>query len=74
MAHVDVARNTVEEIVPQEVLQRIMEELRRHGVRARVRLNHRGTPDIYIDYDDLDKLFQLCDRGVLSKEARELLC
>ncbi len=63
-----------EDVVPVEVLIRVVEELRRYGVRARVRPDYRGVPDIYIDYDDLDRLFQLCDRGILSREARELLC
>ena len=64
----------VEDMVPLEVLERVVGELRRHGVRARVRPDWRGIPDIYIDFDDLDELFDLCDRGVLSREAQRLLC
>jgi len=74
LSRAEAARSTMGDVVPLEVLERVAEELRRHGVRARVRPDWRGVPDVYIDYDDLDRLFQLCDREVLSREARELLC
>jgi hypothetical protein len=57
-----------------EVLQRIAEELRRHGIRARVRLDWRGTLDLYVLEEDAALLDRLCDEGRLSEEARRLLC
>ncbi len=62
------------DIVPPEVLKRVYEELRRHGIRARIRTDLRGVPDLYIDYDHISLLDKLCEKGVLSEEAREILC
>ena len=64
----------VEDVVSVEVLERVAEELRRYGVRARVRRDPRGVPDLYVDFRDLDRLFRLCEGGRLSREAWELLC
>ena len=60
--------------VPREVLEKVAGELRRHGVRARVRGDWRGVPDLYILEDDAPLLDRLCDEGRLSKAAEELVC
>ena len=52
----------------------VVEELRRRGVRARIVQSPRGSPEIVVDYEDLERLFQLCEEGVLSREAREQAC
>ena len=59
---------------PLEALKAAVEELRRHGIRARIRPDHRGMPEIYIDYDDLDAVDRLCAEGRLSETAKRLLC
>jgi hypothetical protein len=74
MARVDIARDTGEEAVPLEILQKVAEELRRHGVRARIRPDYRGIPDLYILEDDAALLDKLCEEGKLSEAARRLLC
>ena len=75
MSRVETSKTTGQvDVVPREVLERVAGELRRHGVRARVRPDYRGIPDLYIDYDDMGLLDKLCDEKKLSKEAEELLC
>ena len=74
MSRMETGRIEAMDVVPVEVLERVAEELRRHGVRARVRPDYRGIPDIYILEDDAELLDRLCDEGRLSREARELLC
>jgi len=61
-------------VVPRGVLERVAGELRRHGIRARVRLDWRGIPDLYILEDDAELLSKLCNEKKLGKEAEELLC
>ena len=63
-----------EDVVPLSVLERVAEELRRHGVRARIMPDYRGIPDLYIREEDNELLDQLCGEGRLSREAQELLC
>ena len=60
--------------VPRKVLERVAVELRRHGVRARVRRDWRGVLDLYILEDDAPLLDRLCDEGRLSRVAEELVC
>ena len=55
-------------------MEKVVEELRRHGVRARVVQSPRGSPEIVVDYEDLERLFQLCEEGILSRESREHAC
>ena len=59
---------------PLEALRAAVEELRRHGVRAHIRLDHRGKPEIYIDYEDLDIVDKLCAERRLSGTTERLLC
>ena len=61
-------------IVDVGVLEKVVEELRRYGVRARVVQSPRGSPEIVVDYEDLERLFQLCEKGVLSRETLEHVC
>ena len=63
-----------EDVVPLSVLERVAEELRRHGVRARIMPDYRGIPDLYIWEEDNELLDRLCGEGRLSREAQELLC
>ena len=56
------------------ILERVVEELRVHGVNADIARDPRGGYDIYIDYEDLDVLDRLCAERRLSPEAEELLC
>jgi len=74
VSRAEAARSIMGDVVPLEVLERVAEELRRHGVRARVRPDWRGVPDLYILEDDAGLLDKLCDEGRLSKTAEELLC
>ncbi len=67
-------KTVAEDVVPLSVLERVAEELRRHGVRARIMPDYQGIPDLYIWEEDNELLDKLCDEGRLSREAQELLC
>ena len=56
------------------ILERVVEELRIHGVDADVARDPQGSYDIYIDYEDLDVLDRLCAEKRLSPEAEKLVC
>ena len=58
----------------RELLVEVVEELRRHGIRAELVRDPLGRYDVYIDVGDLDKLDRLCDEKSISPEAEKLLC
>jgi len=61
-------------VTPLRVLERVAEELRRHGIDADVARDPLGRYDIYVGFDDIDKLDRLCSEKKLSPEAEKLLC
>ena len=57
------ARHAVEGAVQREVLERVAEELRHHGIEADVARDPMGVYDVYIGLDDVDKLDRRCREG-----------
>ena len=58
----------------RELLVKVVEKLRRRGIRAEVVRDPLGKYDVYIDIVDLDKLDRLCDEKELDPEVESLLC